>query len=491
VNRNHKPARWLQSALSVAALGFCTLAGGRASAEVTVAKGETWQVYVAGRVGAFFSYARGQGYPVPRIAGSTLQPGGGVDPLTDSTKPRDTIYNYGPGMACLPGASEPTCAMQLPTQGRIDKMRVRSGYYPNILTLGARKTVTDQLELTFQLSLWGTIEPDFQPGRGSPLNAAPNGTRDNSVSADFHEGYLKLEGGWGEIMGGRFLSPFGRGFTEIDTLYGHGYGVGFPMVRLDNTEPVTGHLSLAGPTSGMTGFGVLAGTQTAGIKYTTPSFAGVRLTAGVFDPVVYKKAVWTSTHAPRPEAEITYDLESDAFDLHVFASGGVQSMRTETRDTSVWGAGAGARVEVGPVRVGGGGFTGKGAGVNYAFDSNPALASGSTIRAVTSPSGAVSTENTYEIRNSSGFVGMVQVVLGPVDVGGGFGQTRIEQLAADEAAAMMVSTLESQTGISAALVFHLNESMHFGLDFINGKYEWTNGETQALNVFNAGVTVTF
>lgn len=456
-----------------------------------MAKGETWEVYLAGRVGAFLSYSRGDGYPVPKVAGSTIQPGGGVDPLTDNSKPRDTIYNYGPGKPCLAGDADPTCAQQLPTQGRIDKMRVRSGYYPNILTLGARKTVHEQLKLTVQLSLWGTIEPDFQPGRGSPLNAAPNGTRDNSVSADFHEGYLQLEGGWGEVRGGRFLSPFGRGLTEIDTLYGHGYGVGFPMVRLDNTEPVTGHLSLAGPTSGMTGFGVLAGTQAAGVKYTTPSLSGLRLIAGIFDPIVYKKAVWVSSHSPRPEAEITYDLRTDGFGLHVFGSGGYQSLRSQSLDASIWGLSYGARVELGPVRVGGGGFLGKGAGVNYAFDSNPALSSGTSTRTVTNPDGTMSTENTYEIRDTRGFVGMVQLVLGPVDVGAGFGQTQIDQVAADKAAAMMVSTLESQTGISAAVVYHLNESMHFGLDFINGKYAWTNGESQALNVFNGGVTVTF
>ena len=154
---------------------------------------------------------------------------------------------------------------------------------------------------------------------------------------------------------------------------------------------------------------------------------------------------------------------------------------------------AGARVEVGPVRVGGGGFFGKGAGVNYAFDSNPALASGSSMRTITNPDGTMTMESSNEIRNTSGFVGMVQVVLGPVDIGGGFGQTQIAQVAADKtpAAAMMVSTLKSQTGITAAVVYHLNESMHLGLDFINGTYKWTNDESQSLNVFNGGVTVTF
>ena len=55
------------------------LAAGSASAEVTVAKGETWDAYVSGRVGAFLSYAFGEGRPMPKVAGSMIEPGGGVD----------------------------------------------------------------------------------------------------------------------------------------------------------------------------------------------------------------------------------------------------------------------------------------------------------------------------------------------------------------------------------------------------------------------------
>ncbi len=47
-------------------------------------------------------------------------------------------------------------------------------------------------------------------------------------------------------------------------------------------------------------------------------------------------------------------------------------------------------------------------------------------------------------------IGMVQVALGPVDVGGGYGQTVILQVDADKANAATVSTLKSQTGITAA-----------------------------------------
>jgi hypothetical protein len=381
--------------------------------------------------------------------------------------------------------------MRLPGQGKLSKLRVRSGYYPNILTLGAHKRFGDQLKLKVQLSLWGTVEPKDTYGRAAPAIASPNGTRDNSVEADFREGYLQAEGNWGQVTGGRFLSPFGRGMTELDTLYGHGYGVGFPMVGRDATEQVSGDLTLSGGTGGMTGFGLLGGTYAAGLMYTTPSLAGIKLALGIFDPIKYAKAGWQRTRAPRPEAELTYDLQRPGLALHVFGSGGYQELPSPVQASSIWGFSYGVRVELGPVRIGGAGFIGQGAGISYAFDSNPALSSGSSKIITTNPDGSMVEQQTYELRTQQGYVGMVQIALGPFDVGGGAGQTQNGQVDADKAAAMLISTLKTQTGFFGAVVYHINENLHLDVDYMNGTFRWTNGESQSLNMFNGGVTVTF
>lgn len=456
------------------------LAAGHASAEVTVAKGETWDAYVSGRVGAFLSYAFGEARPVPKVAGSTIEPGGGVD---NDDPTNDTIYEYD------------AMGMQLPKQGKLQKLRVRSGYYPNILTIGAHKTFGPQLKLTSQVSIWGTIESTFAKGVLPPNRNRANGGRENGVEADFREGFLRLEGGWGQLDGGRFLSIFGRGLSEIDTLYGHGFGVGFPMVSRSQAAPITGDLRYQGPTGGMTGFGVLAATHAAGIAYTSPNLSGIKLTVGVFDPATYVTAGWGKTSAPRPEAELSYDLRQGSVAVHVFGSAGWQPILTLTTKDSIWGAMGGGRFEFGPVRIGVGGFMGKAPGINYAFDDNPALSS-STSRhdvTVTNMDGTTSTtmERDYQLRNTRGFVGMVQLALGSVDISAGAGQTVVLQVDADKANAAMVSTLKSQTAITAAIVYHLNESFHLDLDFINGGYRWYNGESEKLNLLNAGVTVTF
>lgn len=473
MNRKHKPARWLQATVGLAALGACLLDAGRASAEVTIAKGDTWDAYVAGRVGVFASYAFGQARPVPKLMGSTIEPGAGVD---NSDPTVDTIYEYD------------DMGMPLPKQGKFNKLRVRSGFYPNILTIGAHKTFGPNLKLTSQVSVWGTIESVYAKDLMPPMRNRANGGRENGVEADFHEGFLRLEGGWGEVNGGRFLSLFGRGMTEIDALYGHGYGVGFPMVSRSQTEAITGDLRYQGPTGGMTGFGVLSATYAAGLTYTTPNLSGVRLGLGIFDPSAYVRAGWGRTSAPRTEAELTYDLRSNNMLVHVFASGGFQPLLTPRESTSVWGVSGGARLEFGPVHVGGGGFMGRAPGINYAFDDNSALSSSTSTKL---DAATMSTVKTYDLRNTRGFFGMVQVALGPVDVSAGAGQTVVLQVDADKANAPMVSTLKTQTAITGAVVYHINESFHLDVDFITGEYKWYNTESERLNMLNGGVTVTF
>ncbi|HKY38735.1 MAG TPA: hypothetical protein VJN18_22485 [Polyangiaceae bacterium] len=480
MNRKNNPISWLKSAAGVASAAACLLLPQEACAEVTIAKGETWDAYVAGRVGVFASYAFGDGYPVPQLMGSKLQPGGGVD-TNDPTL--DTIYEYD------------AMGMKLPKQGKLRKLRVRSGYFPNILSLGARKAFGPELKLTAQVSVSGAIEPVYAGASGPPNPNRANGGRDNGVEAAFNEAFLRAEGSWGELTGGRFLSVFGRGMTELDVLYGHGYGVGFPILSRSQAVPTTGDLRYQGPTGGMSGFGVLSATYAAGVTYATPSLAGLKVTLGVFDPVAYPSAGWTRTSAPRPEAEIAYDLKSDVVTLHLFGAGGFQVLPNPVEDGSTWGVSGGGRFELGPVRIGGAGFMGKAPGIVYAFDDNESLSSGTSMRStpITNPDGTpgMLVERSYELRTTRGFVGMVQVVLGPIDVGGGAGQTVVLQADVDKMNAATVSTLKSQTGIFAAAVYHANESVHLGVDFITGTYNWYNGESQRLNMLNGGVTVTF
>ena len=98
-------------------------------------------------------------------------------------------------------------------------------------------------------------------------------------------------------MAGRMRALFSRGATDINVLYAHRWGVGWPG-KLDNN----------GPGLGMLGFGVLGSGFSAAIMYATPVLGGLQLTVGLLDPVQLQgSGAWTRTKYPRPEAELVFE----------------------------------------------------------------------------------------------------------------------------------------------------------------------------------------
>jgi hypothetical protein len=451
----------------VSAVAFATALSARAaSAEVTIIKGDTWEAYAAGRVGAFFTYGFGDAYPVAIAPMGKIVPGGGVE---NGRNGRDLIPKLDAS-----GAPDPT------QQGTLSMMRVRSGYIPNVLGIGFRKRLGRDNTLKGQVSMWGTIE-------SAPVNNALAGTgqfpraggRSGPLRADFREGYMQVEGPWGGVTGGRFMSLFSRGIAEIAFLYGHGYGVGFPGV--DVSDYVAGSMSEPGPTAGMVGFGVLAATYSAGLVYFTPNLGGLKLTAGVFEPVLLQGAGWGTTRAFRPETEVTYDMTSGNFKMHLFGNGSFQKLYNggTVAEATMYGAGYGGRFEVGPVHIGGGGHYGKGVGLSYAFDGSATSSSAASTMSIPP----------NELRTFAGFSAFGQLALGEIDLNVAFGQTQVKRSEAD--LTVMDSVIKTQTGIAAGVVYHLNDALHFDVDFINTSFAWYGGEKQRVNFVNTGVTLTF
>jgi hypothetical protein len=450
------------------AIAGCTAVARTASAEIPILQSDTWEVYVAGRVGTFFSYGFGDGYPVPLVPMGKIVPGGGVE---DGTDKRD-----------LQAVVDPATGMSyLTQQGKLGSMRVRSGFLPNILTLGMRKKLGNDTTLKAQLSMWGTIEsgPNLsgQTGGGQTPRA---GGRSGLLRADFREGYLEVEAPWGIVTGGRFVSLFNRGMREMALLYGHGYGVGFPSA--DVSDYVTGSLSEPGPSGGMLGFGALAATHASGVTYGTPSFAGLRINAGIFEGVLLQGAGWSTTRMPRPEAEVTYDYASPSFKTHLFANGGYQKLYISDSPESetMYGAGYGGRFEVGPVHLGVGGHYGKGAGLYYTFDGSATLSSSAMVPP---------DQQKNPLRTMSGVVAFLQLVAGQFDINLAAGQTQVKRVPADNN--FTDSVIKTQRAISAGVVYHMSENFHLDIDFMNTAFEWSGGEKQKVNFINAGVTMTF
>lgn len=403
-----------------------------AAAEVTLVKTDPWEVYTAGRVNVFWGYAIGDARP-----GGTLK-GGGVDSSLDR----------------IPDINPATGEPDSNSQGTIKKMRVRSGFVPNVLSVGVRRKM-GETTLKAQLSLWGTLETVGQ-------------RKFAAVLADFREGYMEASGSWGTFTGGRFGSLFSRGITETDFLYGHGYGVGF-WGGAGTYSP--------GPTAGLIGFGVLANSFSPGLMYTTPSLGGFKAALGIFDPVNMPGS-WEVTRTARPEAELTYDLGAgaDFFKLHVYVNGAYQKIYSGREDETVRGVGGGFRTEIGNFHLGAGGHYGKGLGLYYALEGSEADTLGQG----------------QPFRTADGYSIFAQYVLGKVDLNAAFGQSRIHLLDSDTLPENQDShPIKTQTGISAGVVYHVNESLHLDIDYLRGMFRWYAGAKQDVNYLNAGVTLTW
>jgi len=341
------------------------------------------------------------------------------------------------------------------SQGSVNTLRVRSGFIGNTLGLGVRSEIYPGLKASTYIQMWAVIEPE---GRNKGY----------SIPADIRQGYAKLEGAWGSLLAGRTRTLFSRGGTDIDVLYAHRWGVGFPNL-----------IDSKGPTQGMVGFGVLGSGFGAGFIYGTPVLAGFQLNVGLFDPAALGAGGWTRTQLPRAEAEATFERPLGTLGkVVVFANGAFQKVyqpgacpATGPCDETAEGFGYGGRLEVGPVHLGLTGFYGKGLGFGYALEQSYA---------------AIDPAN--KLRTFDGYFGQSQVVLGKFDLFAGAGITRVFLTDLDKSLPQY-SNIKNQIGYDAGVVYNLAENVHFDLEYMRAEAHWWLGEKQVLNNFATGMTV--
>jgi hypothetical protein len=454
-----------------------------AAAEKILTKVDDWEVYFDGRAGGFASWAYGQGLPADTYVNNfngmavpirSVQGGG-----FPSSREQGPISD--PSLVFPPGQMLP------PNQGTINMGRVRSGFISNILGFGVRGKLTPWTTMTAYVQLWMFVESEGrQKNRPNPPDA--------------RQGWARLDGWWGSFLAGRTRALFSRGATDINVLYAHRFGVGWP-----------GSLDSNGPTLGQIGFGVLGSGFAAGLIYATPVLGGLQLSVGVFDPIQLQgSGGWNRTVLARPEAELTFERKFGATGkIVLFGNGGYQKvykegycrttlLPTEAPGTvlppcsaTAAGFGYGARFELGPVHLGLAGHYGKGLGLNYALEVSPAAQD---------PAG--------NMRGFDGYYGQLQLVFGRVDLFGGVGIARVfltdydrayrvpdprDPLSADPMTAPMAqqvypfSVIKHQLGANAGIVFHASPNIHFDLDFFRAEARWYLGESQVVWVGNGGM----
>jgi hypothetical protein len=428
-----------------------------ARAELTLVERAGWQFFTDGRVNTFASLGFGDEFPA-----ASPNPNGG---------PTHSVV----GETALGAAGQNTD--QDDAANKYFAVRGRNGFLGTILGLGVRRNVTDTTKVKGYVALWGHAE-------------AFNRDRVNPSDFDVREGYMAFEGPWGNLTAGRALGLFGRMSTEIDFNYGHNFGLGYPCG--DSQGPTCGHI----------GTGVMFPGFAAGFQYSTPSLGGLKVHAGLYDPVRLLGA-WNRAAIARPEAALSFEQKLSSVFFKVQVEGMVQAVsRLETSatvpgqqnqyDDKVWGVAGGGRFEAGPVRLGAAAFRGKGLGQYYALQNSP----------------VVFNPFTYEIRSFTGIYAQAALVFGALQLSAGAGRVTIDQLEADKTSAEL-SNAKSQTGISAAVYYGVYDNLVLGLDYFRFQTDWygapnsttdaMTGETvilpgyitperQVVNYINAGVT---
>jgi hypothetical protein len=420
-----------------------------ATAEVTLFQKGAWDVFTDGQLGAFFSWTYGDGFPRPKFG---VAPDGSVTIIHDVT---GGGWSYPTDKKLLTDPSLPANAM-LTDQGTVNLMRVRSGLLGNQLGLGVRAHITATTVATAYVQIVSFVESDNQQVTRPSL-------------ADVRTAYAEIEGPLGSVLAGRTRTLFSRGLTDIDVLYAHRFGVGFPM-NID--------------------------ANGAGVVYATPSLAGFQLSAGVFDPFQPPTGAWFRTKFLRPEGELTFERTfGDAGKIVLFVNGGIQDVYKDGYcpppsaaqplpcSATMFGFGYGGRFEVGPVHLGVGGQTSKGLEPNYPLQ---------VTDASVDPQG--------NLRLIEGYLAQSQVVLGRFDLFGGASITRVFGTDADRLTVadptdasgtrqvVPHSVIRYQLGVDGGVVYHVSPHFHVDVDYFRAQAVWALGERQVLHTMNGGMT---
>ncbi|HEX2875125.1 MAG TPA: hypothetical protein VHP33_27930 [Polyangiaceae bacterium] len=473
-NRRVPMVRGVVSALALSVFSLPRIA----AAEITLVEKDGWTVYMNGRAQAFLNYNRGDGYPKNAVIDGN---GNGPELKGGGLQPNETYHEF------------PENASATET-GKIEELRIRTGFVGNVLGFGIKKKLNDTTEVLGYTAVTTYID---STERRKYLEVRP----------DWRECYLKITGNWGSLLAGRTGTLFSRGATEITYLYGYKYGLGWP----GNVSSLGG----SGPGAGAVGFGVLANGFGAGIVYATPNLSGLQVSAGAYDAnSLVGAGVWERVKWPRAEAEVTFERKFGASNMFkLFANGAWQKVYSKEKplDATIIGGGAGGRLEIGPVHLGVAGHRGKGVGMDFALQPSNA---GWDLRDPNDP----------KLRTFTGVYAQAMVsATQALDISIGAGQTSVSQNPEDKvdtkdddmnpatpadkdagAASGVDSvgfvTVKSQTGINANVTVHVNENVHLQFEYFRAMIAWytptpagpnTIQPKQNFHVINAGITYAF
>ncbi|HYQ38499.1 MAG TPA: porin [Pseudomonas sp.] len=231
-----------------------------------------------------------------------------------------------------------------------NQSRVKMGFLPNYVGFNFGKKV-DGLQLGGRASFWVTIN-----------DSETNGT---STAIDVRQFYATVaDPEWGEVLFGKDFGLFARSNILLDEMLG-GYG---------QVSDTLGLVDGGGVSFGNIGTGYPYPFPTSQITYRSPVMGGLRIAAGIMDPVSTNDSSPTGKayqDAPRFESEVTYQFEVGGAKIYSWVNGTYQnSQNTDNtvNDVTSKGLGYGVQAKMGGVALTASGFQAK--GINPFFTNN-------------------------------------------------------------------------------------------------------------------------
>ncbi|QTP60187.1 porin [Billgrantia antri] len=227
--------------------------------------------------------------------------------------------------------------------------RVKMGFLPNWIGFNASREV-GALTLAARSSFWVTIN-----------DSDDNGTE---TGIDVRQFYGTIEGDWGEVLVGKDFGLFARSNIFLDQLLsGHG-----------QVSDTLGLVDFGGVSFGNIGSGYPYPFPSAQITYRTPKAGGLRLAAGIFDPVHTADESPLGRRyeeAPRFESELTWETTLGGIDVYTWLNGQYQTSENSDDDVdevTSRGLGYGVQAAMGSLTLSASGFNAK--GINAFFTNN-------------------------------------------------------------------------------------------------------------------------
>jgi len=415
-------------------VGALSAAPSLASAELTVRDADGWRVYTLGRAESHYQLAQGDG-----------------DPHNLNNK--------------LIGGQVGNTSQD--ENNQIFDSRIRSGFVATQLGLGVVGQFTPRLRGQAFVGIWlaGIDSHKGTPPEGKPVDA--------------REGWGALVGPFGSFLFGRAFSIFASASGEVNA-YAFEYAVGNPC-----------QVDVATIACGSVGAGPLYAGYNAQLRYMSPRFAGLQIQASLEDPSSLPD--YQITRYPRVEGELNAQIPIGSSGKFILVGQGMAQQLSKingtqdgTVSTTAWGGMGVARLEVGGLRVGGGGWTGKGLGTHVPFQQED---QGKPL-AHDLPGGMDAAGNPLpgdNLRNFRGFFGNLAFAFRNSALAVGGGSAAVQETVSD---LLTPSTSLLRQNVEYHAVFTQRiYAVVLSAEYMHWRSSWYRGEVQDIDFVGAGSVI--